>query len=232
MFMVLKRTNILIGIFMLSAAWPAYAAMTSTLLTNSVTPENLLIIDAGHGGLDSGAVGNSGVHEKDLNLMVAMLLKEVAEADGMNTIMTRTEDTSLHTTESSRIRTQKRSDLEVRRRILNETGSLGYISIHMNKFEQSKYRGAQVFFANNENSRKLGLCIQKSLIDGIGDGNTRIAKTAPSNIYLLKGTTQTAVVVECGFLSNPEEEQLLQNPDYQRLIAQCIYNGFKNYLTN
>ncbi len=230
--MVLKKTNILIGVLMLSIAWMAYVALTSIMPANAPTALDTLVIDAGHGGMDGGAVGISGVMEKDLNLAVAVKLREIAEADGMNVVMTRTEDTSLHTTESARIRVQKRSDLEVRRNILNETGAAAFISIHMNKFEQSKYRGAQVFYANNDKSKALGETIQKSLIEGMSDGNTRAAKSAPTSVFMLKGTRETAVVVECGFLSNPEEEQLLQKDDYQQRLAQCIYDGLKKHLAS
>ena len=97
----------------------------------------------------------------------------------------------------------------------------------MNKFEQSKYRGAQVFYADNDASRTLAERIQQALIDGLQDGNTRVAKPAPESLYIFKGCTSSAVVVECGFLSNPEEEKLLAEDEYQKKLAQCIYSGIK-----
>ena len=179
--------------------------------------------------MDGGAVSENGVMEKDINLLIAQRLKEIAEADGMAVVMTRTDDRSLHTTDSSKIRVQKRSDLAYRKKILQETGALAFVSIHLNKFEQSKYKGAQVFAAKNDRSMELAESIQSRLISGLADGNTRAAKQASSDIFVLKNVTQTAVIVECGFLSNPEEEALLQQEEYQRKIAYHIYEGIKQF---
>lgn len=189
------------------------------------TDKNLLIIDAGHGGMDGGAVGTTGVLEKDLNLKVAKYLCEIAESDGKKVIMTRREDVSLDTSESEKIRTQKRSDLENRRKILNENSSGIFVSIHMNKFEQQSVKGAQVFYAPNDESRVIAQNIQTAIRDGLADGNNRVAKEAPSGLYIFKGCNSAAVVVECGFVSNPDEEKLLMSDEYQKKIAECIYAG-------
>ena len=95
----------------------------------------------------------------------------------------------------------------------------------MNKFEQPSVKGAQVFYAPNDQSRVLAQNIQDSLKEGLNDGNNRIAKEAPSGLYIFKGCTSTAVVVECGFVSNPDEEKLLSGDDYQKKLAECIYKG-------
>ena len=195
MLIIFKKTNLLLVVLMLSVAWMTYVALTTVTPASAPIAPNTIVIDAGHGGLDSGAVGVTGVYEKELNLAIAMHLKDIAEADGMTVIMTRIDDISLHTTESAKIRVQKRSDLEVRKRILNETGALAFISIHMNKFEESKYRGAQVFYANNDKSMVLAQNIQKSLIEGLNDGNTRVVKSVPNKVYMYKGTKATAVIV-------------------------------------
>lgn len=192
------------------------------------TDNNFLIIDAGHGGMDGGATGVAGVLEKDINLKVAGFLKEIAENNGKKVIMTREDDVSLHTTESAKIRDQKRSDLENRRQILQNNPTGIFISIHMNKYESENVRGAQTFYADNEQSRTLATKIQTSLIKGINDGNKRVAKPAPKTLYIFKGCNSAAVVVECGFLSCPEEEKLLATEEYQRKLAQCIYEGIYN----
>lgn len=189
------------------------------------TDKNLIIIDAGHGGMDGGAVGTTGLLEKDINLKVAKYLCEIAKADGKTVIMTRDSDISLDTSQSEKVRTQKRSDLENRRKILQENSSGIFVSIHMNKFEQPSVKGAQVFYAPNDQSRVLAQNIQDSLKEGLNDGNNRIAKEAPSGLYIFKGCTSTAVVVECGFVSNPDEEKLLSGDDYQKKLAECIYKG-------
>jgi N-acetylmuramoyl-L-alanine amidase len=226
---VLKKSNILLVLLLCSVAWMAYVAMTAVTPASAPAAPDTIVIDAGHGGMDSGAVSPNGVGEKDINLAISFFLKEIAEEDGMAVIMTRTEDRSLHTTDSGKIRVQKRSDLEKRKTVLNETGAAAFISIHLNKFEQSKYKGAQVFSANNDRSVLLGRCIQQSLREGLADGNTREAKIAPSNVYMFKGTAETAAIVECGFLSNPEEEALLGQEEYQKKLAYYIYEGFKKY---
>ena len=224
MLFIIRKTQIylacsVIFIFILSLSMYNYA--------DSKTPpidENLLIIDAGHGGMDGGAVGVNGTLEKDINLKVSQLLKEIAEKNGKKVIMTRSEDVSLDTTESTKTRDKKRSDLENRRQILQNNNGI-FVSIHMNKYDSANVRGAQVFYADNDKSRTLATEIQNSLISGLNDGNKRVAKPAPSSLYIFKGCNSAAVVVECGFLSCPEEERLLNSEEYQKKLAECIYNG-------
>lgn len=225
MLLIVRKSHIylscmVIVIFMLSLGMYNYAASQPLPQTDT----NLLIIDAGHGGMDGGAVGTKGTNEKDINLKVAKYLEEIAKKDGKKVIMTRESDVSLHSTESAKVRDQKRSDLENRRQILQNNNGI-FVSIHMNKYDSPNVKGAQTFYADNEQSRNIANKIQASLINGIADGNKRVAKPAPSNLYIFKGCTTTAVVVECGFLSCPEEEALLVTEDYQRKLAQCIYNG-------
>ena len=226
MLLIIRKSHILLScavimIFLLSIGLYNYADNQPAPQTNP----DILVVDAGHGGMDGGAVGNEGTLEKDINLKVAMYLKEIAEKNGKQVIMTRTEDTSLHTTDSAKIRNQKRSDLENRRQILQNNNTGIFVSIHMNKYESADVKGAQVFYANNDQSRNLANKIQTSLINGLADGNKRVAKPAPSNLYIFKGCNSTAVVVECGFLSCPEEEKLLATEEYQKKLAQCIYDG-------
>ena len=230
LFIIIRRIHLLLFALVLVIAFMSYSVFTSSLPTTAPVATNTIVIDAGHGGMDGGAVGDTGTLEKDINLKVAMFLKDIAESDGKTVIMTRTDDTSLHTTDSNKIRNQKRSDLENRKKTLNESGALAFISIHMNKFEQSKYKGAQVFYANNDKSKILGEKIQARLISGLNDGNTRVAKTVPNEVYILKGTTAPAAVVECGFLSNAEEEALLTQTEYQKKLATYMYEGFKDYI--
>lgn len=229
MLFIIRKTQIFLScavvfIFVLSLTVYNYASNQPSPQTNP----DILIIDAGHGGMDGGAVGNEGTLEKDINLKVALQLKNIAEKNGKQVILTRSEDTSLHTTESNRVRDQKRSDLENRRQVLQNNSQGIFISIHMNKYDSETVRGSQVFYADNEQSRTLANKIQTSLIKGLADGNKRVAKPAPSNLYIFKGCNSTAVVVECGFLSCPEEEKLLADDKYQQKLAQCIYDGIYN----
>ena len=226
MLIVIRKTHILLTcaiafIFILSLGMYNYADNQPVPQTDN----NFLIIDAGHGGMDGGATGANGTVEKDINLNVAKYLKEIAEKNGKKVLMTREEDISLHTTESQKVRDQKRSDLENRRQVLQNNNTGIFISIHMNKYDSESVKGAQTFYAANDQSRILAEKIQASLIKGLADGNTRVAKPAPTNLYIFKGCNSTAVVVECGFLSNPDEEKLLGTEEYQRKLAQCIYDG-------
>ncbi len=226
MFLVIQRSQmffagVAIVILLLSIGMYNFAAPQAPVALD----KNVIVIDAGHGGMDGGAVGVTGLLEKDVNLSVAKYLEELAKADGKTVIMTREADESLHTTNSSVVREQKRSDLKKRREILQQNQNGIFVSIHMNKFDQASVKGAQVFYAGNDQSRILAQNIQDSLRVGIGDGNNRVAKEAPSSLFIFKGCTSCAVVVECGFVSNPEEEKLLATEDYQRKLAKCIYDG-------
>lgn len=226
MFLVIRKSQIILCSVIVLILLMSFAIYNmSATPTIATVDKNKIIIDAGHGGMDGGAVGNNGTLEKDINLKVAMFLKEIAEADGKSVIMTRDTDTSLHTTDSAKIRNQKRSDLQVRKEILQNNTDGIFVSIHMNKFEQESVRGAQVFYADNDNSRILAQNIQSALIEGIADGNKRVAKPAPASLYIFKGCNSSAVVVECGFLSNKEEEALLATEEYQKKLAECIYKG-------
>ena len=147
MLFVIRKSHILLScaivvILVLSIGLYNYADSQPAPQTN----KDFLVIDAGHGGMDGGAVGTTGVLEKDVNLKVAMYLKEIAEKNGKKVIMTRDTDTSLHTTDSARVRDQKRSDLENRRQILQNNNTGIFVSIHMNKYESTDVRGAQVFY--------------------------------------------------------------------------------------
>lgn len=197
------------------------------------TSNKVIVIDAGHGEPDGGATGISGVLEKDINLAIAQKLQSLLEQSGSIVILTRSDDYSIHDPDKQTIREKKNSDLRNRKKIMNESGADVFVSIHLNKFEQSQYYGAQVFYStNNEQSEVLAKVVQKELIDVIDNGNTREAKAAGDNIYLMREAAIPAIVVECGFLSNPEEERLLQTEEYQEKLAWSIYVGLIKYFNN
>ncbi len=227
MLIILKKSYALLSLVLVFAIF--FSTIYFGTAKDEIVTDDTIIIDAGHGGTDGGAVGTTGVLEKNINLAIALKLRDIAKKDGKTVIMTRETDTDLSTTESSKVRTQKRSDLQNRKKIIEDNPNAIFVGIHQNKFEQSKYRGAQVFYADNDESAKLGQIMQKALIDGIKDGNTRVAKKTNGDIYILKGIKTPAVIVECGFLSNPEEEQLLTKNEYQTKVAQAIYEGICNY---
>ena len=189
-----------------------------------------IIIDAGHGGFDGGASDN-GIEEKEVNLDVALRLKEYVEQSGGIAVMTREEDVSTAKDGLEGLMAKK-SDLTERKNMATAYEGDAFVSVHMNKFQQSKYKGAQVFYANDEMSKKLGDEIQNSLKEVLNDGNERVAKKTEGGVLILKDATVPSVIVECGFLSNPREAELLKTDEYRQKLAFAIYTGIVNYFNN
>ncbi len=228
MFITVKKTTILtfVLVFIIAAtAIVAYAKAKPKELSGLC-----IAVDAGHGGMDGGAVGYDGTLEKDINLQVAKKLKKLLKSGGAKVIMTRTKDESIHDSSAKTVREQKRSDLLKRKTIASDQGTDIFISVHMNKFEQSQYRGAQIFYADNEDSRHLAGCIKERIVPVSEKSEEREIKPAYSTMYILNGTSRPAVIAECGFLSNPEEEQLLNDSDYQDKIANALYLGICDFV--
>lgn len=192
-----------------------------------------VIIDAGHGGIDGGTQSADGVLEKDINLKIALKLRDILNSFGINTVMTRETDLSLHSEGIEGIRNQKVSDINNRLSIVESTPDALFVSIHQNYFTQQKYSGAQVFYSgNNPESEKLALAIRSSIILNQQKGNTREIKKSGSEIYLLKKATVPAVMLECGFLSNEREAALLETEDYQYQIAFFTALGIIDYINS
>lgn len=186
--------------------------------------DKIIVIDPGHGGFDAGASAN-GVQEKEANLAVALYLKQLVEQGGGKAVLTREEDVST-APEDRDGKSAKKADLLARKKLPEESGANVFVSIHMNKFPQSQYKGAQVFYGNQpEESMYLGEKMQAALIEVLADGNTRKAKKTDGNIFILQDTIVPSVIVECGFLSNPQEAKLLKQEGYQKKLAEAIYTG-------
>lgn len=199
----------------------------------SVSASNLkgkvILIDPGHGGFDAGASAN-GAAEKDINLAVAKYLKSYIESGGGAVYMTRETDTDTADPNREKGITQKKSDLLMRKAGIEKHKADIFISIHMNKFEQSEYRGAQVFYDDDsEENKALAEAIQQSLKDVLKDGNKRKPKATGDGIFVIKDNAVPSVLIECGFLSNPDEAESLLNADYQKLVAEGIYTGLLKY---
>ena len=186
-----------------------------------------VVIDPGHGGIDPGKVGVNDVYEKDINLSISMLLKEILEQNDCKVIMTRDTDEGLYQGGESN---KKMADLRKRCQMIDESGADVTVSIHQNSFSQQSSRGAQVFYqTSSANGKLLAEILQKQLISSLDENNRRVAK-ANSNYYMLKHTKNTMVIVECGFLSNPEEAQQLTDSTYQRRVAWAVALGTLQYL--
>ncbi len=201
--------------------------LTSRELDASDTP--VIIIDAGHGGEDGGAEVD-GVLEKDINLSIAKKTADILRVSGYQVKEVRTEDISVYSDDADTLREKKVSDLNNRVQLFNEHDNNLVVSIHQNKFDSSKYHGTQLFYSvNHPGSEKLARSIRTSVVLLLQNDNTRELKPAGSDIYILDNAEVPAVIVECGFLSNPEERQKLQDESYQQEIAYAIAMGIIDY---
>ncbi len=187
-----------------------------------------IIIDPGHGGEDGGATSCTGKLESAFNLEIGMRLNDVMQLLGMNTKMIRTADKSIYTSGNT-IAQKKISDLKERVAIVNSTENGMIISIHQNYFSDSRYSGAQVFYPNTESSYDLAQTIQKDICQYLQKSNRRKTKKA-SGIYLMEHIQHTGVLIECGFLSNPQEEAQLRSESYQKALCCIIATSVRNFL--
>lgn len=193
-----------------------------------ITPQ--VIIDAGHGGFDGGAVADDGTIEKDINLKISDTLSELLRISGYEVIRTRDSDNSTEDNSEDKISSRKKSDLKNRLEIMKKYPDAVFVSIHLNKFTTSSAKGSQVFYSpKTEDSDVLGENIQSAIIKMLQPENERVIKKGNSSTYLLKNALIPAVIVECGFLSNKSELELLKNEDYQNKMAFSIFCGINNY---
>ncbi len=199
---------------------------TSGTVEEKVTPA--VIVDAGHGGFDGGAVALDGTEEKEINLLIALKLQKLLSDGKYKVIMTRTGDYATNDT-GDKIRSKKRSDMQNRLALMEENPRGIFVSIHLNKYTTSSVSGAQVFYSpNDEFSKTLAEELQKNFAV-LQPQNKRTVKKATSSAYLLYNAKIPAVIVECGFLSNKEELELLKTDDYQQKTAECIKKGIDSY---
>ena len=191
-------------------------------------PPVTVVIDAGHGGEDGGAVSVTGVYESKLNLEIALRLNDLLHLLGVRTAMIRTEDVSVYT-EGSTIAQKKVSDIRHRVALVEQTPNALLVSVHQNQFSEAKYRGAQVFYAKTDGSQALAEQLQAALAVQVDPNNHRACKQA-KDIYLMEHVSCPAVLVECGFLSNSAEEALLRDAAYQKKLAAAVAGTIFSYL--
>jgi N-acetylmuramoyl-L-alanine amidase len=188
-----------------------------------------VIVDAGHGGEDGGAATASGVLESHLNLQIALRMEQFLALCGIEPMMIREDDVSIYTGSCNTLSEKKVSDLKNRVQIVNAVPNGLLVSIHQNHFSQSRYSGAQVFYASTEGSRDLAQEVQNELRIALNNDNHREIKEA-SSVYLMQHIDCTGILVECGFLSNPEEANLLQKDEYQKKLTCAICGAVSRYL--
>lgn len=191
----------------------------------------ILVLDAGHGGIDGGAQGTAGLLEKTVNLSVVQKCALLCGLLGIKTVLTRTKDASIDDGSGKTIAARKAQDIRLRTQIANAAGGI-LVSVHMNFFPDGKYHGAQCFYSkNNPESAILAEYLQDSLL-ALDTENERKAKAADAGIYLLEHAEVPAVIVECGFLSNPREEMLLASDEYRKSLALAICSGIRTFYQN
>lgn len=207
-----------------------FSRNSNTMYTSSNPVSNhTIILDAGHGFPDGGAVSVDGTIESQLNLKIVQKLQNLLEASNCTVILTRSDENGIYEPSSNTIREKKVSDMKKRVEIANHSNAEIFVSIHMNKLPQTKYDGWQSFYKNSdEESIKLANSIQKNLNYFIDKNNNREIKSI-SEIYLTQHVEIPLVIIECGFLSNIEENELLKSDEYQNLLAWSIYTGVLDY---
>ena len=188
-----------------------------------------IVLDAGHGYPDSGAESSNGVSEASINLIITQKVQSLLEQSGCTVILTRSDENGIYNIEANTLREKKVTDIKNRVKIGNESSADAFISIHLNKIPQSQYYGWQAFYkVNNKDSEELAKSLQEELNSSIQRENKRQALKITGK-YIIEHVEIPISIIECGFLSNPEEEQLLQQDEYQNKLAWGIYNGIMDY---
>lgn len=214
--------------FLLCAA--GIRSTAEAVSSNQAAPTGpVFVIDAGHGGIDSGTTSCTGIPEKELNLQIAKKMEKLLILMGWDTVLTRTGPDSI-ATEGETIRQQKQSDLRNRVAIADRYPGAVLISIHQNHYPDSRYRGPQVFYNQFEDSKLLASYVQNALNRTIHPSNPRTAKLS-ENVYLMNRISCAGVLIECGFVSNPEEEALLRQEDYQKKLCCTIVSALAEYMS-
>lgn len=205
-------------------------AVTVIAENSPIHRKNCIIIDPGHGGVDGGATSCTGILESTYNLDISLRLNDLFHLLGYDTKMIRTTDTSVYT-KGETIAQKKVSDLKERVRIVNETENGLLISVHQNIFSDSRYSGAQVFYRETEESEELAKQLQAAFKKTINPASNRMCKKS-DGIYLMEKIEKPGVLIECGFLSNAEEEAKLRNPEYQKKLCCVIAASVSTFLSN
>ncbi len=237
MILINKKRIIFISLIIFSSIF--YSALfqdtylKTELVSSTPISNHIIILDAGHGRPDGGAISNDKtVIESDINLNVVLKLQNLLETSGCKTILTRSDENGIYESTAETIRQQKISDMKNRVEIANNSDAQLFVSIHMNKLEDSQYYGWQTFYKNkDETSKKVAQNIQSSLNNFMKRENKREIKSI-SKIYLTEHVEIPLVLIECGFLSNQEETDLLKTEKYQDKLAWSIYIGIMEYFNN
>lgn len=231
---ILRKNRILFIVCVICLSIFAYSIIPNykqdTIPTVSLPASNkVIVIDAGHGIPDEGAQSSRGVTEAQTNLKIALKVQSLLEQSGATVILTRSDENAIYDLDSKTLKQKKISDIHNRVKIGNQSSADIFVSIHLNKIPQEQYWGWQCFFKEgNEESTKLAKSLQNNLNEAIQKENKRVAMKL-NTVYIMKYVEIPISIVECGFLSNQEEEQQLLDDNYQNKLAWGIYNGIMDY---
>ncbi len=215
--------------FILFVHW-SNRAVTTAVEYQPIERKHCIIIDPGHGGVDGGATSCTGKLESSFNLEISLRLNDLFHLMGYDTVMTRKSDTSIYT-KGETIAQKKVSDLKERVRIVNETENALLLSIHQNNFSDGRYSGGQIFYGKEEGSEALAKRLQEAFVVNLNPGSKRQSKKA-NGVYLMEHIQCTGVLIECGFLSNVQEEASLRSLEYQKQLCCVIAATVSRFLSN
>lgn len=223
-----KKLELLMTVCLLAASFFLARQGAVYVLSSRTEDKKICIaVDAGHGGSDPGKVGVNDALEKDINLALALKLHDLLEKKEITVILTRDSDASLAPLDATN---KKASDMQKRCQIISDANPIFTISLHQNSYPAEEVKGAQVFYySQSEQGKELAEILQSSLVSRVDPQNKRTAK-ANESYYLLKKTPTPTVIVECGFLSNPTEAELLLDEAYQDKLVRAVYMGILEYL--
>jgi N-acetylmuramoyl-L-alanine amidase len=208
----------------------AYRFASTTTSSTVINTDRTIIVDAGHGGEDGGTQSSTGVLEKDINLAISFKVGTILRLMGYTVVYTRSEDKLQYGADALKQRQKKVSDIHYRMNLMENYPDAVFLSIHQNYFTQSKYYGAQVFYSkNNPLSKTIAESIQGNIHKLLQNDNDRQIKPSGTDVYLLYHAKNPAVMVECGFMSNPGEALLLSDGEYQKKMALAIVAGIEEY---
>lgn len=227
--MILTRKH-LVAAAVVIAAVGVFIGVRQYEIRQTIANNDLkIILDAGHGEPDGGAVGINGTLEKDINLAIVEKLQEILEGEGVEVLLTREGDSGLQDEGADTIRKMKISDMNKRRDIIRESGADLFLSIHMNSFSDKNVNGLHVFYdKGHPEVEEMAKIIQEN-ISKVTGAEAHTVKTASETLFLMKNSPIPEILIECGFLSNPEEEKKLNDGKYQAKIAWAIAKSLENY---
>ena len=215
-----------------AGSWYTVRHMEQTVsqVNSSASDGQIIILDAGHGGMDGGCTSANGDVEKDINLAILLNLRDMLQASGYTVLTTRDSDKSIHDEGIEGIANQKSSDMDNRLALFNSVQDAICISIHQNQFTDSQYNGAQMFYSeSNSKNATLAQTLQNQFVNFLQPDNKREIKLCGKELFLCYYSKNPTVMAECGFLSNPEEASLLITEDYQQKVAFTIYSALIQY---